>query len=48
MMFAIELALALLFAFWVAIMLSSIEHGEVFPGLLAFYCAYITGRDILF
>ena len=48
LLFAMEMAIGLVFAMWIAVFLHSLEYSNSLAAMFAFYCAYITGKDVLF
>lgn len=48
LLFAIEIVVGLVFAMWIAVALHSLEYNNSLAAMFAFYCAYITGEDVLF
>ncbi len=48
LLFAMEIAIGLVFAMWIAVALHSLEYNNSLAAMFAFYCAYITGKDVLF
>ena len=46
--FVLKALIILCFVCWMAVGFWSLQHEMLLSGMLAFFCAYIVGKDILF